>query len=148
MSEQSVHGTAITLAGRGVLLRGAPGSGKSSLALRLIDSPGLGLGDQLLRARLIADDQVYLRREADKIFLSAPQNLQGLLEVRGLGIQTLSFCTTAQLHLVVDLRPCAEIIRLPDAEDQTVGVCGCAIKRVFVDAHSAAAPAILRAALY
>ena len=56
------HGTCIALAGRGVLIRGPSGSGKSDLALRLIDTPGNGIGAAPLEARLVADDQVHLTR--------------------------------------------------------------------------------------
>src|SRR5437763_699931 len=57
-----VHGTCVAIAGEGVLLRGMPGSGKSDLALRLIDGG----------ARLVADDQTELTRRGDTITAAAP----------------------------------------------------------------------------
>src|ERR1700709_2175376 len=57
-----VHGTCIALDGEGVLLRGPSGSGKSDLALRLIDGGAL----------LVADDQTELRRRGDAVIASAP----------------------------------------------------------------------------
>ena len=41
--EALIHGTCIAIGAEGVLLVGKPGSGKSDLALRLIDQSGSGL---------------------------------------------------------------------------------------------------------
>ena len=68
----NVHATAIAFGNRGVLIRGAPGSGKSELALRMIDNLGFGRGTKPLRAKLIADDQVLLAREGSEIVMRAP----------------------------------------------------------------------------
>lgn len=109
-----VHGTCVELAGVGVgagigvLLRGPPGSGKSDLALRLI-----GAG-----ARLVADDQVEIRRAGDgltaaALIAAAPPAIAGLLEVRGLGPVRLAAAGTAPLGLVIDLVGAAAVDRLP-----------------------------------
>lgn len=75
-----VNGTAIAIDGKAVLLTGAPGCGKSDLALRLIEGGAL----------LIADDLVELRRAGDHLVASfpadAPADLRGRIEARGLGI--------------------------------------------------------------
>ncbi|HEX3418624.1 MAG TPA: serine/threonine protein kinase, partial [Stellaceae bacterium] len=55
-----VHATAIAIDGRAVLLRGPSGAGKSDLALRLIDGG----------ARLVADDQVELRRAGERVVVT------------------------------------------------------------------------------
>ena len=60
--EALIHGTCIALDGEGVLLVGKPGSGKSDLALRLIDQPGSGLSGIPKTAQLVADDQVIIRK--------------------------------------------------------------------------------------
>jgi serine kinase of HPr protein (carbohydrate metabolism regulator) len=57
-----VHGTTVALEGEGVLLRGPSGSGKSDLALRLIDGG----------ARLVADDQTELTRTANGLIARSP----------------------------------------------------------------------------
>ena len=88
-----VHGTCVDLDGRGILLRGPSGSGKSDLALRLIDGG----------ARLVADDQVELRRDGHRVLARAPITLSGRMEVRGLGIVPLPYVTEAALHAVIDL---------------------------------------------
>ena len=70
-----VHATAIAIGGRAVLLRGPSGSGKSDLALRLIDAG----------ARLVSDDYSQLRREDDTILVRAPKPISGLIEAREIG---------------------------------------------------------------
>jgi len=99
-----VHGTSIAIEQQAVLLRGPPGSGKSDLALRLIDEGAL----------LIADDQTELRLEDGRIFASAPPPIAGLMEVRGVGLISAPSTAKAALALVVDLVPPALIERLPD----------------------------------
>ncbi len=88
-----VHATAIAIDGRAVLLRGASGSGKSDLALRLIDAG----------ARLVADDQSELWRRGEAIIVRAPATIAGLLEVRGIGIVRLDALPEAPLALIADL---------------------------------------------
>jgi len=102
-STTNVHGTAVELDGIGVLLRGPPGSGKSDLALRLIDGG----------ARLVADDRCILRRERGRIMLSAPPAIAGLLEVRGVGVVAVARAGTTRLGLVVDLVVGGRVARLP-----------------------------------
>ena len=99
-----IHGTAIALGGEGVLLRGPSGSGKSDLALRLIDGG----------ARLIADDQTELRDIGGAPRLSAPAAIAGRMEIRGLGIVPVPYQASAPLRLVVDLCPPDAIERMPE----------------------------------
>lgn len=99
------HGTCLIWRGIGVLLRGPSGIGKSDLALRLIDRG----------AMLVADDQVLLEREDERIFAAAPEQLAGLLEVRGLGILRFTHEKRGPLHLVVDLVEPYEMDRMPEA---------------------------------
>ena len=87
MAEQTiVHGTSVKLGPLGLIFLGPSGSGKSDLALRMLDQAGCGAGEDSLSCALIADDQTVLHRKEDRIFASAPETLQGRLEVRGLGI--------------------------------------------------------------
>ncbi len=96
----------------GVLLRGKSGSGKSDLALRLIDRG----------ARLVADDCVYLTRKGDCLTAAAPPAISGKLEVFGLGIIDLPRLSFTKLRLVVDLATEENLERMP--EHKTVRLCG------------------------
>jgi len=111
----TVHGTCVLLAEGGVLLRGGAGSGKSDLALRLMES-----GD----ARLVADDRVILERESHsgRLYASTPAALRGLLEVRGIGIiplDTARWVAHAPLIAVIDMAP------LPGAVPRTPSAATC-----------------------
>ena len=130
-----VHATAIAIDGRAVLLRGPSGAGKSDLALRLIDAG----------ARLVADDQVELRRAGGRVLVRAPAALAGLVEVRGVGILQLEPLREAVLAMCVDLVPSAEVERLPElcCED----VLGLAIPSFAISPFEASAAAKLRFAL-
>ena len=146
-STQCVHGTAIVFGKNGVLIRGRPGAGKSTLALCLIDAPGFGIGNRLMRAKLIADDQVELALEEKAIRLSAPKNLAGLLEVRGHGLIKIPFAKSATLSLVVDLLPTGKIERMPEEQGQFTKILGRQIPRLTLPIADPAAPSRLRAVL-
>ncbi len=101
-----MHATCVAIDGKGVLLTGKPGSGKSDLALRLIDSG----------AQLVADDFVDITVSDATLFASAPEALRGKLEVRGLGIVTLPFAGHVPLALAVALVERGAVERLPEPE--------------------------------
>ncbi len=84
-----IHASCVARDGAGVLLLGLSGSGKSDLALRLIDRGFV----------LVADDRVEI--EAGIAWPPAP--LAGLLEIRGLGILRLPHLARATLALAVEL---------------------------------------------
>ncbi len=130
-----VHATAVAIEGRGLLLRGPPGAGKSDLALRLIDRG----------ARLVADDQAELRRAGKRILVGAPAAIAGLIEVRGIGIIRLDALKEAPLALLVDLVSPAEVERLPDRRFEDV--LGLTIPLIALSAFEACAAAKLRLAL-
>ncbi len=110
--ELLVHGTCVAISGSGVLLRGAPGCGKSDLALRFISLFG---GDENTPedACLVADDQVLLSRRGQGLVARSPVAIAGQLEVRGVGIVEVAYCKRISLTLVVDLSPADEVPRLP-----------------------------------
>ena len=130
-----VHATAIAIDGRAVLLRGPSGAGKSDLALRLIDTG----------ARLVADDQVELRRAGEHVLITAPAETAGLMEVRGVGILRVEWLAEAALAMCVDLVPSAEVERLP--EFRCEDVLGLAVPSIGLSAFEASAAAKLRFAL-
>ena len=91
-----VHASCVAFNGRGVLLRGPSGSGKSDLALRAIEAG----------ARLVADDLVALDRRDGRVWASPLPQAGGRLEVRGVGIVRLpALGDGAPLVLIVDLAP-------------------------------------------
>ena len=137
-----VHGTCVALrAGRrwqGVLLRGPSGSGKSDLALRLIDGG----------ARLVADDQTRLLRKGSALVATGPQSLKSMMEVRGLGIVTLGRAQTLSsvpLWLLVDLVAASQVERMPEPAHETLE--GLELPRLGLAPFEASAPAKLRLAL-
>lgn len=131
-----LHATAIAIDGRAVLLRGLSGSGKSDLALRLIDAG----------ARLVADDQSELSRRGEEIIVRAPATIAGLLEVRGIGIVRLDALPEAPVALIVDLVKPDALERLP--ERQTERILGVALPLIGVAPFEASAAAKLRLALH
>jgi HPr kinase/phosphorylase len=130
-----VYGTSVALGGDGILLRGRAGSGKSDLALRLIDQGG----------RLVADDQTELHLDGDEIWMTAPATIKGQIEVRGLGIMPVPFVETAPLRLIADLVLPAEIERLP--EPRVCDMLGRTVTLIALAPFEASAPAKLRLAL-
>ncbi|GBE44711.1 HPr kinase/phosphorylase [bacterium BMS3Bbin10] len=110
--ELLVHGTCIAMSASGALLRGAPGSGKSDLALRFISLFGVADGG-IQGACLVADDQVLLSREGRGLVARSPETIAGRLEVRGVGIVEVPHCERTPLTLVVDLVAAGDVPRMP-----------------------------------
>ena len=144
---QLVHGTCLVIGGCGVLVRGASGSGKSDLALRLLDQPGRGTGRETMTARLVADDQVVITRRGGRLFAAAPARLAGLIEVRGIGIVTVEHVPEAELGLAIRLADARGIERLPEEGGSTAVLLGVAVPEFAVDAAAASAPARIRAGI-
>ncbi|MBG1233825.1 HPr kinase/phosphorylase [Aestuariivirga litoralis] len=143
----SIHATCIVVGKTGVLIRGASGSGKSSLALRMIDGEGFGLHEKILRTRLVADDQVVLRGKGKKLVASAPEKINGLIEIRGIGILPAKHKRKTRVKLVVDLGPAVSIPRLPEDAEGKIELEGIRLRRIFLDAASPSAASALRAAV-
>lgn len=133
--DELIHATTVVVGDWAVLLRGPSGAGKSDLALRLIDQG----------AELVSDDQTRLVVQGGRLLASPPATLAGKLEVRGLGIVELPFRATAPVALLADLRPAAEIDRLPEEDYEDLA--GRAIRRIDLDPAQISAPEKLRLAL-
>lgn len=88
-----LHASCVAIDGRGLLILGPSGSGKSSLALQMI-----GLG-----AVLVADDQVEVTSADDALVASGPPALAGVIEARGVGLLRADAVASVPLHLAVDL---------------------------------------------
>ncbi len=130
-----LHATCIELGGTGVVLLGPSGSGKSDLALRLIDGG----------ARLVADDQLTIERRGDRLFGRPAPALAGLLEVRGFGIVKLPWCPETRLGLAVELLSDAPLPRLPAADPYEV--LGVFLPHLRLDPRAPSAAAKIRLAL-
>jgi HPr kinase/phosphorylase len=140
-----LHASCVALGDAGILILGPSGAGKSDLVLGLIDQPGYGTGDVLIRARLVSDDQTMIDRRGDTVFAMSPEPVAGLLEIRGQGIVAVDHVREVQLTLVVRLVPAAEIERLPEAT--TTSIAGVALSEIRIDPGTATAAARIRAAL-
>ena len=102
LSSETTHASTVAVDGRAVLISGPSGSGKSDLALRLLDRG----------FTLVSDDQTIVRREGNRLIASAPPTIKGKLEIRGVGIVEMETVTDVPVALYVELT--SEIVRLPD----------------------------------
>jgi serine kinase of HPr protein (carbohydrate metabolism regulator) len=144
MTHPTLHASALVIGGRGVVIRGAAGSGKSSLVLQLLSADP--------EARLIADDRVVLRAARGRLLASPAPSLAGLLEIRGQGIRRLPHVSSAAIDLAVDLAHPDQCPRMPDGAERWARLSGITIPRIFIarGAHdgSARVLAALRWPLY
>ena len=129
-----IHGTCVALDGAAVLLRGPSGSGKSDLALRLLDNG----------ARLVSDDQTFVKMQNGRLVATAPETIAGKMEVRGVGILSVKSENSGILELVVDLAADPPE-RMPDSE--TTEILGIALPLLRLNPFEASAAAKLRLAL-
>ena len=138
-----VHGTCVALGDRAALLRGAPGAGKSDLALRFLALPNEGE----LRPLLVADDQVQLDVNGAIVTVSAPETLAGMMEVRGLGIQEMPTIAAARLVLVCDLVAANQVPRMPPDPWDRTALEGVDMPLLHLSPFEASAPLKLKMAL-
>jgi HPr kinase/phosphorylase len=133
----TVHASAVLAGARAVLIRGASGTGKSRLALALLQAAQAG---SLPFARLVGDDRVHLERSHERLLVRPAAALAGLIEVRGLGIRRLDHEPVAAVGLVVDLAA-DDAERLPPVSDTVVS--GVRLPRLAVAAGSDPLPGVL-----
>ena len=117
---ENIYATCLELNHKGILLIGPSGSGKSDLALRLIKEK---------QAILISDDRTNIEIVSGAIIASCPQTIQGLLEVRGIGIVKMPHKKQSKISLVIELtNNLSQIERLPLFE--TITLLGIEIKKI------------------
>lgn len=112
MSGETIHAGCVAIGGRGVLLAGRSGSGKSDLALRLIDRGAV----------LVSDDYTELTKERGRILAAPPERIAGKIEVRGVGILEREWVDRVPVCLVIDLSRTPE--RLPEVKARTLAGVG------------------------
>jgi len=134
LSSENLHASTVALNGRAVLISGPSGSGKSDLALRLLDRGFV----------LVSDDRTIIRREGSRLIASAPETIRGKLEVRGVGIVEMEHQRDVPIALVVELT--SDIQRLPDEGRERL-ILGAAVPLINVDAMTASAPSKVAVAL-
>ncbi len=105
-----LHASGVCFNQKGVLFVGKPGAGKSDLALRCID----------IGAVLVSDDQVDIKVEQNGLSASPPAAIAGLLEVRGVGILKMPYCSDCPIHLIIQLVDRNEVERLPEPAFHTI----------------------------
>lgn len=110
MSPSNIHATALVLGERGILIRGASGAGKTTLALGLIQQ---ACRSGIFSA-LVADDQSLLAARNGRLIARAPQSIAGLAEVYGLGPRGVRYLPAATIDLIIDLADGTD--RLPDPQ--------------------------------
>ena len=138
MSIENIHTTAVAIDGAAVLLIGAPGSGKSDLALRLIMNKN---------AVLIADDRADISLDNGALKVSCPKSIRGMLEVRGVGICKFPYLSSAKVKLAVKLvSSFSDVERLPEPE--TASFLGVEIPQINLYPFEPSAPDKILAACY
>jgi serine kinase of HPr protein (carbohydrate metabolism regulator) len=139
MASPSIHGSAVLVGARAVLIQGPAGSGKSRLVLALLHAAGQGL---LPFARLVADDRAHVEAAHGRLLVRPAPALAGLIEVRGLGIRQMPYEPLAAVGLLVELGQ-YEAERLP-ARDRTQAVlAGITLPRLAVAAGADPLPLVL-----
>ena len=134
LSSETLHVSSVAISGRAILISGRSGSGKSDLSLRLIDRG----------ATLVSDDYTMVRRVDGHLLARAPENIEGKIEVRGVGVLEFQTTSNVPVCLMVDLD--RDVERLPP-ERETITIAGVEVPVIAANALEASAPVKVEAAL-
>ena len=136
----ATHASAVLLGEGAVLIRGPSGSGKSALAMALVE-----LASRSRFARLVGDDRVTLQGAGGRLLVRPVAAIAGLVERRGLGLTPVSHEAAAVVAMVVDLAE-GQPARLPEPEDMVVEIAGVTLPRLLLP-RAGADPLLVLAAL-
>jgi HPr kinase/phosphorylase len=134
MTARIIHATAVAMGGNGVLIIGPSGSGKSDIALRMMDRGAV----------LVSDDAVGLETKSGSVLLVTAPNIAGKIEMRGIGICNVENIPIAPLRLVVQLTEDVERMPRPGA---TISIAGYDVPLVRLVPLEPSAPLKLERAL-
>jgi serine kinase of HPr protein (carbohydrate metabolism regulator) len=134
LSAETLHASTVASKGRAVLITGPSGSGKSDLALRLLDRG----------FTLVSDDQTIVRKDGGRLLASTPPTIAGKLEIRGIGIVEVERVDNVPIALLVELT--SDIQRLPD-DSRERPILGVNLPLISIDAMAASAPSKVAIAL-
>jgi len=133
LSSDRLHATAVAIGGVAVLIEGPSGSGKSDLALRLIDRGAV----------LISDDQTLLIRAGSRLLARPPQTIAGKLEIRGVGILSMPHVADIPVAMLVRLQD--QVQRMPDRRIRRIA--GIDVPEVAIEPFHSSAPIKIELAL-
>ena len=133
ISSETLHASTVAIDGRAVLIEGPSGSGKSDLALRLIDRGAV----------LVSDDYTLLMRVGTQLVARAPATIAGKLEIRGIGIVAEPHVADVPVGLLVRLE--SPVPRMPERRLRRIA--GIDIRQIALDPHPASAPILVERAL-
>ncbi|RKE50367.1 MULTISPECIES: aldolase [unclassified Sphingomonas] len=132
-SSDRLHATTVAIDGMAVMIEGASGSGKSDLALRLIDRGAI----------LVSDDQTLVVRAGATLLARAPTTIAGRIEVRGIGLLAMPYVEDVPVALLVRLGGAIE--RMPERRVRQIA--GIDVRQFAVDPFEASAPIKVELAL-
>jgi serine kinase of HPr protein (carbohydrate metabolism regulator) len=134
LSAETLHASTVASDGRAAVITGPSGSGKSDLALRMLDRG----------FTLVSDDQTIVKRDGDRLVATAPPTIAGKLEVRGIGIVDIEAVSDVAIALIVELT--SDIERMP-YDDSARLILGVRVPVITIDAMTASAPSKVALAL-
>ena len=134
ISSETLHVSCVAKDGCAILIAGRSGAGKSDLALRLIDRG----------AQLVSDDYTVVKRVQGRLVAAPPRNIEGKMEVRGVGLVQFDAVTDVPVCLAVDLD--RDVERLPELHDPLV-IAGMKVPVIGLNALEPSAPMKVELAL-
>ena len=134
LSSETLHASTVAMDGRAVVIAGPSGSGKSDLALRLLDRG----------FTLVSDDQTMISKDGERLIANAPPTIAGKLEIRGIGIFEVPRVSDVPVSLFVELT--SDIQRMPD-DSRERRILGTGVPLISIDAMTASAPSKVALAL-